>query len=120
MCFDIPTVPGPPKLCRQKSKNKRDFNYLEENPTLLSAREAVSLWILGTRKKRYDLLKDTKPPNDAEMTLQFLKSAIYYFLTDPVNAQGHLTAILSILRYNDTQKENIMKTQAHAWKYSYY
>uniref|UniRef100_A0A8D8V9E3 GRIP domain-containing protein n=1 Tax=Cacopsylla melanoneura TaxID=428564 RepID=A0A8D8V9E3_9HEMI len=108
------------EITRRELEEIKDSNYLEENPTLLSAREAVSLWILGSRKKRYDLLKDTKPPNDAEMTLQFLKSAIYYFLTDPVNAQGHLTAILSILRYNDTQKENIMKTQAHAWKYSYY
>ncbi|KAI5713460.1 hypothetical protein M8J75_016597 [Diaphorina citri] len=71
-------------------------------------------------KRRYDALKDTKPPNDAEMTLQFLKSAIFYFLTDPVNAQGHLTALLSILGYSDAQKENIMKTQAYAWKYSYY
>lgn len=77
-------------------------------------------WLLSSSQKRYESLKDVKPPNDAEMTLQFLKSAIYYFLTDPVNAQGHLTAILSILRYSDTQKDSIMKTQVQAWKYSYY
>lgn len=99
------------------SKKKVKINCCWKNQT----RNLTFLFtIVSPFQKRYDLLKDTKPSNDAEMTLQFLKSAVYYFLTDPVNAQGHLTAILSILGYNDAQKDNIMKTQAHAWKYSYY
>jgi hypothetical protein len=46
---------------------------------------------------------------DPEITLQFLKSAIYYFLTDKENHQGHLNAIESILGYNETEKLNIEK-----------
>ncbi|XP_050549110.1 protein quick-to-court isoform X2 [Daktulosphaira vitifoliae] len=55
-----------------------------------------------------------RPVNDAEMTLQFLKSAIYYYLTDPSNCTGHLNAIISILRYSDIEKSVIEKNQA--WK----
>ncbi|KAL6448684.1 hypothetical protein ACFW04_000490 [Cataglyphis niger] len=44
---------------------------------------------------------------DPEITLQFLKSAIYYFLTDKENHHGHLNAIESILGFTDTEKHNI-------------
>nr|CAD7426696.1 unnamed protein product [Timema monikensis] len=46
---------------------------------------------------------------DPEITLQFLKSAVYYLLTDRENHQGHLNAIQSILGYTDTEKLNIDK-----------
>ena len=46
---------------------------------------------------------------DPEITLQFLKSAIYYFLTDKENHQGHLNAIESILGYNEKERLNIQK-----------
>ncbi|XP_011347620.1 uncharacterized protein LOC105285227 isoform X2 [Ooceraea biroi] len=46
---------------------------------------------------------------DPEITLQFLKSAIYYFLTDKENHQGHLNAIESILGFTDAEKHNIDK-----------
>lgn len=55
-----------------------------------------------------------RPINDAEMTLQFLKSAFYYYLTDSSNTTGHLNAILSILRYSETEKKVIERNQA--WK----
>ncbi|KAL4089861.1 hypothetical protein QTP88_024808 [Uroleucon formosanum] len=55
-----------------------------------------------------------RPIHDAEMTLQFLKSAFYYYLTDPSNTTGHLNAILSILRYSDAEKKIIERNQA--WK----
>ncbi|XP_050059153.1 calponin homology domain-containing protein DDB_G0272472 isoform X2 [Aphis gossypii] len=55
-----------------------------------------------------------RPLHDAEMTLQFLKSAFYYYLTDPSNTTGHLNAILSILRYSDGEKKIIERNQA--WK----
>ncbi|XP_044596071.1 myb-like protein F isoform X2 [Cotesia glomerata] len=44
---------------------------------------------------------------DPEITLQFLKSAIYYFLTDKENHHGHLNAIESILGFTDNEKLNI-------------
>ncbi|GAB0086802.1 uncharacterized protein DMENIID0001_009850 [Sergentomyia squamirostris] len=48
---------------------------------------------------------------DPEVTLQFLKSAIYYFLTDKENSQGHLNAIESILGFSDLEKSNIDKAR---------
>lgn len=52
---------------------------------------------------------------DPEMTLQFLKSAIYYFLTDRENTQGHLAAIESILGFTDNEKLNIDKA-SYYWR----
>ena len=55
---------------------------------------------------------EAKPSRiDPEVTLQFLKSAIYYFLTDKENSQGHLQAIESILGFTDKEKENIEKAR---------
>uniref|UniRef100_T1H741 GRIP domain-containing protein n=1 Tax=Megaselia scalaris TaxID=36166 RepID=T1H741_MEGSC len=48
---------------------------------------------------------------DPEVTLQFLKSAIYYFLTDKENSQGHLKAIESILEFTEQEKNNISKAR---------
>ncbi|XP_018790726.1 PREDICTED: uncharacterized protein LOC108970062 isoform X3 [Bactrocera latifrons] len=48
---------------------------------------------------------------DPEVTLQFLKSAIYYFLTDKENSQGHLQAIESILEFTEAEKSNINKAR---------
>lgn len=48
---------------------------------------------------------------DPEITLQFLKSAIYYFLTDRENSQGHLRAIQSILGFSDSEILNIDKAR---------
>ncbi|XP_012263440.1 protein quick-to-court isoform X2 [Athalia rosae] len=46
---------------------------------------------------------------DPEITLQFLKSAVYYFLTDRENHNGHLNAIESILGFTESEKLNIDK-----------
>ncbi|XP_045774543.1 protein quick-to-court isoform X2 [Maniola jurtina] len=56
--------------------------------------------------------KGNKTNVDPEVTLQFLKSAIYYFLTDPENHQGHLNAIENILGFTDAEKKNIRKARA--------
>ena len=52
-----------------------------------------------------------KPVNkvDPEITLKFLKSAIYYYLTDENNYDGHLKAIENILGFTDAEKLNIKK-----------
>lgn len=58
---------------------------------------------------------ETKPSRvDPEVTLQFLKSAIYYFLTDKENSQGHLQAIESILGFTEKEKQNIEKAQKNS------
>ena len=55
---------------------------------------------------------ETKPTRvDPEITLQFLKSAIYYFLTDKENSQGHLNAIESILGFTEKEKQCIEKAR---------
>ncbi|KAI8125838.1 hypothetical protein CVS40_4019 [Lucilia cuprina] len=48
---------------------------------------------------------------DPEVTLQFLKSAVYYFLTDKENSQGHLQAIESILEFSEAEKQTINKAR---------
>ncbi|CAH1708211.1 unnamed protein product [Chironomus riparius] len=67
---------------------------------------------LRTMYKRLVDAHETKPSRvDPEITLQFLKSAIYYFLTDKENTQGHLQAIESILGFTDKEKEFIAKAR---------
>ncbi|XP_014469009.1 PREDICTED: uncharacterized protein LOC106741459 isoform X5 [Dinoponera quadriceps] len=53
---------------------------------------------------------------DPEITLQFLKSAIYYFLTDKENHHGHLNAIESILGFTEAEKHNIDRLYRSARK----
>lgn len=65
--------------------------------------------------KRLIDAQQVKNKVDPEVTLQFLKSAIYYFLTDKENSQGHLNAIESILGFSDTEKSNIDKARAYKW-----
>lgn len=67
---------------------------------------------LQTMYKRLVDAHETKPSRvDPEITLQFLKSAIYYFLTDKENTQGHLQAIESILGFTEKEKETIAKAR---------
>lgn len=63
--------------------------------------------------KRLIDAQQTKNKVDPEVTLQFLKSAIYYFLTDKENSQGHLNAIESILGFSDVERSNIDKARAY-------
>ncbi|XP_062547725.1 protein quick-to-court isoform X3 [Armigeres subalbatus] len=68
---------------------------------------------IRTMYKRLIDAQQVKNKVDPEVTLQFLKSAIYYFLTDKENSQGHLNAIESILGFSDTEKSNIDKARAY-------
>lgn len=56
-------------------------------------------------------MKSSKSDMDPEITLQFLKSAIYYFLTDKENHHGHLRAIQSILGFTPSEISNIDKAR---------
>ncbi|XP_063614466.1 protein quick-to-court-like [Penaeus indicus] len=97
---------------------------------LLDGKQAVSLYFQGRRQALYrrELAYRNNNNNnnnhnnhhnnnsssrngelDPEVTLQFLKSAIYYFLTDKDNSKGHLRAIESILGYSDSERHNIDK-----------
>uniref|UniRef100_A0A1B6MTV3 GRIP domain-containing protein n=1 Tax=Graphocephala atropunctata TaxID=36148 RepID=A0A1B6MTV3_9HEMI len=72
---------------------------------------------LDNVKAMYRRLLETRkeqPKHDPEMTLQFLKSAFYYFLTHRENAQENLTAIGSILGFTDNEKINIER--AFLWR----
>jgi hypothetical protein len=56
--------------------------------------------------------QQSKNKVDAEVTLQFLKSAIYYFLvSDKDNSQGHLHAIESILGFSEKERSTIDKAR---------
>ncbi|XP_055681877.1 protein quick-to-court, partial [Lutzomyia longipalpis] len=106
------------QVTQDELENIKDTNYLPESGSseiLLSAKEAISLWLLGARKTMYRRLIDaqhSKSKVDPEVTLQFLKSAIYYFLTDKENSQGHLDAIESILDFSELEKSNIDKARS--------
>lgn len=62
--------------------------------------------------KRLADAQQSKNKVDPEVTLQFLKSAVYYFLTDKENTQGHLNAIEAILGFSDNERKNIDKARA--------
>nr|XP_045586019.1 protein quick-to-court-like isoform X5 [Procambarus clarkii] len=87
---------------------------------LLDGKQAISLYFQGRRQALYHREIACRNNNnnnsitrngelDPEVTLQFLKSAIYYFLTDKDNSRGHLRAIESILGYTDSERYNIDK-----------
>ncbi|XP_014469007.1 PREDICTED: uncharacterized protein LOC106741459 isoform X3 [Dinoponera quadriceps] len=107
-------------------ENIKDTSYspephisAEHSQSLLSAQEAVSLWVLGTRKAMYRRIVEARSSQgtlDPEITLQFLKSAIYYFLTDKENHHGHLNAIESILGFTEAEKHNIDRLYRSARK----
>lgn len=59
--------------------------------------------------------RKTKSQEDAEVTLKFLKSAIFYFLTDRENSAGHLAAIMSILGFNEEERAAIDR-MSYTWK----
>ncbi|GLH09070.1 Uncharacterized protein GBIM_14204 [Gryllus bimaculatus] len=100
-------------LCGNDEQETDDLHHtLAPKSALLTAKEALSLWLLGTRKAMYRRIVESRAKKgelDPEITLQFLKSAIYYFLTDKENHQGHLNAIESILGYNENEKLVIEK-----------
>ncbi|KAL4709009.1 hypothetical protein ACJJTC_005870 [Scirpophaga incertulas] len=108
------------QITQTELANIRDTAFTADrtakSQVLLSAKEAVSLWVLGARKAMYrrivEAQKGNKTAVDPEITLQFLKSAIYYFLTDPENHQGHLNAIENILGFTETEKNNIRKARS--------
>lgn len=114
--ISVPELMQQLQVTQDELENLRDESYgrLTGNQVLLSAKEAISLWLVGARKTMYKRLIDaqgTKNKVDPEVTLQFLKSAIYYFLTDKENSQGHLNAIESILEFSEKEKQIIEKAR---------
>nr|CAD7455935.1 unnamed protein product [Timema tahoe] len=77
------------------------LQQLQDARNELDSMKAMYRRLVESRANKGDL--------DPEITLQFLKSAVYYLLTDRENHQGHLNAIQSILGYTDTEKLNIDK-----------
>lgn len=71
----------------------------------------ISIFLQTMYEKLVDQNRNAARVNkvDPEVTLQFLKSAIYYFLTDKENSQGHLEAIESILGFSDEERKKIEK-----------
>lgn len=89
-----------------------------QNPTRVSVPELLNeLQVtrneLENIRAMYRQLMEAKSRNkiDPEITLQFLKSAVYYFLTDKENSQGHLKAIQSILGFSSNEISNIEKAR---------
>ncbi|XP_044759605.1 uncharacterized protein LOC123317241 isoform X2 [Coccinella septempunctata] len=114
--LSVPELLEELQVTKNELENLKDTEYTSTSKNLqplLSAKEALSLWVLGARKAMYRQLMEAKSKNkiDPEITLQFLKSAIYYFLTDKENTSGHLKAIQSILGFSQSEITNIDKAQ---------
>ncbi|KAL1494224.1 hypothetical protein ABEB36_009852 [Hypothenemus hampei] len=110
----VPELLNELQVTKSELENIKDVEYSStSNQPLLSAKEALSLWVLGARKAMYRQLMEAKNRNkiDPEITLQFLKSAIYYFLTDKENTHGHLKAIQSILGFSASEIDIIDKAR---------
>ncbi|KAK9885397.1 hypothetical protein WA026_010892 [Henosepilachna vigintioctopunctata] len=103
------------------SKSEEDTQVMDiakRNPSRLSVPELlqelqVTKNELDNLRAMYRQLIEAKNKNkiDPEITLQFLKSAIYYFLTDKENTNGHLKAIQSILGFSQSEISIIDKAQ---------
>nr|XP_023029339.1 uncharacterized protein LOC111517416 isoform X1 [Leptinotarsa decemlineata]XP_023029340.1 uncharacterized protein LOC111517416 isoform X1 [Leptinotarsa decemlineata]XP_023029341.1 uncharacterized protein LOC111517416 isoform X1 [Leptinotarsa decemlineata] len=114
--ISVPELLQELQVTKNELENIRDVEYAttsNNSQPLLSAKEALSLWVLGARKAMYRQLMEAKSKNkiDPEITLQFLKSAVYYFLTDKENSLGHLKAIQSILGFSSNEISNIEKAR---------
>ncbi|XP_034241458.1 calponin homology domain-containing protein DDB_G0272472 isoform X2 [Thrips palmi] len=118
MAAQAPEKVSVPELLSQLAETEKELdkvkdNQLENKPksslSLLSANEAVCLYLLGSFKAMYRQLAEGQASNSSspEATLLFLKSAFYYFLTDEANCQGHLHAIQSILGFTESEKQSI-------------
>ncbi|KAK6626576.1 hypothetical protein RUM44_009050 [Polyplax serrata] len=120
--ISVPELFAQLKITEVELENLKDKEYRaahsdNDGLCLLSSKEAISLWLLAARKAMYKRLAEAQTKssrkdaatNDPEATLQFLKSAVYYFLTDRENHVGHLKAIESILAFSSTEKSNIEK-----------
>ncbi|XP_018327955.1 uncharacterized protein LOC108738852 isoform X2 [Agrilus planipennis] len=113
--LSVPELLHQLQVTQQELENVKDLEFASSSKQpLLSAKEAVALWVLGARKAMYKQLLQAKScasKIDPEVTLQFLKSAIYYFLTDKENNQGHLRAIQSILGFTESEISSIDKAR---------
>lgn len=105
----------------RQQQSDRVIDMARQSPSRVSVPELMQqlqvtqeeLENIRTMYKRLIDAQQTKNKVDPEVTLQFLKSAIYYFLTDKENSQGHLNAIESILGFSDTEKSNIDKARSY-------
>ncbi|CAG9763128.1 unnamed protein product [Ceutorhynchus assimilis] len=111
-------------LQKHQEKNKEEvensvMEIARQHPNRVSVPELLTeLQVtkneLENIKAMYRQLTEAKSRNkiDPEITLQFLKSAVYYFLTDKENSSGHLKAIQSILGFTANEITNIEKARA--------
>ncbi|KAK3927975.1 Laminin subunit alpha-2 [Frankliniella fusca] len=118
MAVQSPEKVSIPELLTQLADTEKELEKVKDNqlenmpkcsPSLLSASEAVCLYLLGSFKAMYRQLAEGQANSSSspEATLLFLKSAVYYFLTDEANCQGHLHAIQSILGFTEAEKQSI-------------
>ncbi|XP_065161959.1 protein quick-to-court isoform X2 [Atheta coriaria] len=80
-------------------------------PELLQQLQVTQAELENIRAMYKQVMEAKHKKIDPEITLQFLKSAIYYFLTDKENSQGHLRAIQSILGFTPSEIANIEKAR---------
>ncbi|XP_066906512.1 protein quick-to-court [Halyomorpha halys] len=112
----VPSLLKELEVTKQELESVKDVDFWKKTK-LLSGTEAVSIWNLCRKTMYRKLLEsnNSRKEQDAEITLKFLKSAFYYFLTDRENTNGHLAAIQSILGFTPDEKLAIERA-SYAWK----
>ncbi|CAG0898221.1 unnamed protein product [Darwinula stevensoni] len=109
------------ETARAERKSELDDLRLQKMPELLKGlkleeSQVDSMQALKHQTACQETVVKGKEGFDPGVTLQFLKSAIFYFITDPENQEGHLKAIESILGYNETEKRKMNKAVKSWWR----
>ncbi|XP_014206937.1 uncharacterized protein LOC106638339 isoform X2 [Copidosoma floridanum] len=100
----------PSNQVSETDPNNPDAITVPELLKKLSITEAELEYTKALYRRLVDSRNQVQDPEITDTTkLQFLKSAVYYFLTDKENLHGHLKAIESILGFTDAEKLNIDK-----------
>lgn len=105
------------EAARFQAEDVKEDGKSDGIPKLLKELEVTKAELESVKTMYRKLLESnkTRKEDDAEITLKFLKSAFYYFLTDRENTTGHLSAIQSILGFTTEEKQAIERA-SYAWK----
>ncbi|XP_015186485.1 PREDICTED: ELMO domain-containing protein F isoform X2 [Polistes dominula] len=119
-CTDKTNDQIPETTQQQQQQQQKSSSKVNATATDLQQELKVTKAELEKIKAMYRSIVEAKYKKDEldlVFTLQFLKSAFYYFLTDKENHLGHLNAIESILGFTEAEKINIDKIYGSARKY---
>ena len=85
---------------------------------IFTIQESVSDYTEADKtKKSNETLRNNSHPADPIITLQFLRSAIFYLFTDSENYAQHVAAIQSILRFSPEERSAVERAANSRYGY---